>query len=260
MISTSWPTTVRRRADPTGISPAAGGSSDGSSTSSWIRRAGEPEVRSRFGLVGGLRARRWGVAGLFQHFLNYLDEEFLRRGDPEAYQRNGIRVIAAGPNALLYVLDASGPLDAPALEQRLPGLAEELSRSPGVGFVLARSGGGPALLQAGQALPARRVRAGTVRGSRGRRGGRPGHRRPHDDAERRGPRDLRHRCARRPRLVHPEMGAHAGPSPEEMHTFIVRPANVTLPSPISHPVQLYDHFIRYQDTSGAPGDAAGPAR
>jgi hypothetical protein len=46
-----------------------------------------------------------------------------------------------------------------------------------------------------------------------------------------------------------EVGAHGGPSPEELHTFIVRPANVTLPSPISHPVQLYDHFIRYQQPS-----------
>ena len=55
-----------------------------------------------------------------------------------------------------------------------------------------------------------------------------------------------------------ELGAHAGPSPEELHTFIVRPASVTLPSPISHPVQLYDHFIRYQDTPGTPGEAAWP--
>jgi hypothetical protein len=45
----------------------------------------------------------------------------------------------------------------------------------------------------------------------------------------------------------PEMGTHAGSSLNEMHTFIVRPAKVTLPSPISHPVQLYDHFIRYQE-------------
>jgi hypothetical protein len=44
----------------------------------------------------------------------------------------------------------------------------------------------------------------------------------------------------------PEVGAHAGPSPEELHTFIVRPATVTLPGPITHPVQLYDHFMGYQ--------------
>ena len=47
----------------------------------------------------------------------------------------------------------------------------------------------------------------------------------------------------------PELGAHAGPSPEELHTFIVRPAKVTLPSSISHPVQLYEHFIRYHEPS-----------
>jgi hypothetical protein len=47
----------------------------------------------------------------------------------------------------------------------------------------------------------------------------------------------------------PEVGAHSGPSPEELHTFIVRPAQVKLPSPINHPVQLYEHFIRYQEQS-----------
>jgi hypothetical protein len=47
----------------------------------------------------------------------------------------------------------------------------------------------------------------------------------------------------------PEVGAHAGTSPEEMHTFIVRPAQVSLPSPITHPLQLYDHFIRDQEPS-----------
>jgi hypothetical protein len=44
----------------------------------------------------------------------------------------------------------------------------------------------------------------------------------------------------------PELGAHAGPSPEELHTFIVRPATVTLPVPLTHPIQLYDHFMGYQ--------------
>lgn len=51
----------------------------------------------------------------------------------------------------------------------------------------------------------------------------------------------------------PEVGAHAGPSPDELHTFILHPAQVTLPAPIIHPVQLYGHFIRYQEPS--PGDA-----
>jgi hypothetical protein len=52
-------------------------------------------------------------------------------------------VISAGPNAFLYVLDVEEPLDADALERRFPGLAEKLSQSPGIGFVLARSADGP---------------------------------------------------------------------------------------------------------------------
>ena len=93
----------------------------------------------------------------------------MRRDEPEAHQQDGIRVISAGPNAFLYVLDVTAPLDTEALERRLPGLAEQLSQSPGVGFVLARSERRAALLLARQALPAARVRAGAVRGARGRR-------------------------------------------------------------------------------------------
>jgi hypothetical protein len=44
----------------------------------------------------------------------------------------------------------------------------------------------------------------------------------------------------------PENGSHAGPSSEEMNTFIVRPAKILLAQRITHPSQLYDHFIRYQ--------------
>jgi hypothetical protein len=40
------------------------------------------------------------------------DEGFLRRAEGEAHEQDGIRVIAAGPNAFLYVLDAGAPLDA----------------------------------------------------------------------------------------------------------------------------------------------------
>jgi hypothetical protein len=43
----------------------------------------------------------------------------------------------------------------------------------------------------------------------------------------------------------PEVGAHAGPSADEMHTFIVGPPGVALPSPITHPIQLYAHFSTY---------------
>jgi hypothetical protein len=44
-----------------------------------------------------------------------------------------------------------------------------------------------------------------------------------------------------------ETGAHAGPTPEEMHTFLVTPPGVTPPAPLTHPLQLYPGFVRYQD-------------
>ena len=46
-----------------------------------------------------------------------------------------------------------------------------------------------------------------------------------------------------------ETGAHAGPSADEMQTFIITPPGVSLPLPITHPVQLYPHFDRYQDAA-----------
>jgi hypothetical protein len=45
-----------------------------------------------------------------------------------------------------------------------------------------------------------------------------------------------------------ETGAHAGPSADEMQTFIITPPGVSLPA-ITHPVQLYPYFDRYQDTA-----------
>ena len=44
----------------------------------------------------------------------------------------------------------------------------------------------------------------------------------------------------------PEVGAHAGPSPDELHTFIVAPTRVAVPA-ITHPLALYDLFIAYQE-------------
>ena len=40
--------------------------------------------------------------------------------------------------------------------------------------------------------------------------------------------------------------AHAGPTADEMQTFIVTPPGVSLPLPITHPVQLYAHFDAYR--------------
>jgi len=48
-----------------------------------------------------------------------------------------------------------------------------------------------------------------------------------------------------------EVGAHAGPSMEELHTFLIHPSSVKVPTPITHPVQLYQHFAQYQTDAAA---------
>jgi len=159
----------------------------------------------------------------------------------------GIRVIAAGPNVFLYILEVTEPLDVDALDQRVPGLAEKVSQSPGVGFVLARSRNGPVCFWHGKryqlceskpepfadradaALVIQGITMLMAMPSAG---------------------DLviyGTDAPEGPVSFIPEVGAHAGPSQDEMQTFIVRPAKVILPSPITHPIQLYDHFMRYQE-------------
>src|SRR6266571_2580804 len=45
----------------------------------------------------------------------------------------------------------------------------------------------------------------------------------------------------------PEVGAHGGPSYDELHTFVIHPPTVTLASPIAHPTELYAHFMRSRE-------------
>jgi hypothetical protein len=212
-------------------------------------RASEPDAK-RVGLWQGLRERQAETKGMVQRFMNYLDEDYLRRPDPEAHEQDGVRAISAGPNAFLYVKDAKEPLDAAAVEQRFPGLAERLSRSPGIGFVLARSaiGTGSLCWWQGQRSELSPTQPGPFAGR--------------EDAALvvEGIENLMKMRSVGDLVIYGtdspdgdvsfirEHGAHAGPGASEMQTFIIRPAMVTLPSPISHPVQLYDHFIRYHQT------------
>jgi Type I phosphodiesterase / nucleotide pyrophosphatase len=210
-------------------------------------RAAKADTSGERGLAHGIRSRSRGVSGFFQHFLNYVDEDFIRRPDPEAHEQDGIRVISAGPNAFLYVLDAKEPCDADALEQRFPGLAEQLSKSPGVGLVLVRSANGPVCFCQGKRYRFSESGAG------------PFESRADAALVVQGIADLMAMPSAGDLVIYgigaaeghvsfiSEVGAHAGPSADEMQTFIVRPAKVTLPASISHPVQLYDHFIRYQE-------------
>jgi hypothetical protein len=57
-----------------------------------------------------------------------------------------------------------------------------------------------------------------------------------------------------------ERGAHAGPSEEELHAFILHPPTVRLPeAALTHPRQLYPHFLAYGETAAAEAEplAAG---
>jgi len=199
----------------------------------------------------GIRQRRHETKGMLQQFMNYLDEDYFQREDPEAHEHGGVRVISAGPNAFLYALDANTPLDADAVEARFPGLATKLSQSPGIGFVLARSTNGHG------------VRC-FWRGKHCELG--PSERGPFSDRADAVPvidgiLDLMRMPSAGDLVIYghdapdgsvsfiSERGAHAGPSADEMQTFIIRPEAVALPAELTHPVQLYEHFLSYQDES-----------
>jgi len=49
-----------------------------------------------------------------------------------------------------------------------------------------------------------------------------------------------------------ERGAHAGPSEEELHAFILHPPTARLPDgALTHPRQLYPHFLAYREAAAA---------
>ncbi len=173
----------------------------------------------------------------------------------DAYQRDGIRVISAGPNAFIYFLDSPEPLDADEIERRRPGFAPAVARIPGVGFVLARSAEGPVIYWREEVHRLGRGEAG------------PFADRPDREAVLRGITDLMGMRSAGDLVVYgigareghvsyvPEVGAHAGPSPEELHTFLIQPAGVEARGPVGHPLELYDLFAGYQ-SERAPRDDA----
>ncbi|MBI4637390.1 MAG: alkaline phosphatase family protein [Candidatus Rokubacteria bacterium] len=203
-------------------------------------------------LAAGLRGYRAGRApGLFQRFLNYLESDFpwvLGEGRA-AREPRPVRVLVAGPNAFVYFLDAAEALTIERIDERHPGLAEEISRGRGIGFVLARAGTGPVCVWRGKRYRLGEGEAGPFAG------------REDLPVVLDGLRALMAMPSAGDLVIYgigapeghvsflPELGAHAGPSPEELHTFIIHPPEITLPSPISDPVQLYGHFVRYQEST-----------
>ena len=201
-------------------------------------------------LASGVKAYRSRRApGLFQRFVNYLERDFPRvLGEaPETRERAGIRVISAGPNAFVYFLDFPEPLTLEGIEKRFPALATSISDARGIGIVLVRSASGPLCFWRGRRYGLDELQAGPFAGRA--------------DLERvvEGIRDLMAMPSAGDLVIYginapggdvsfiSEVGAHAGPSADEMQTFIIHPRNADVPAPITHPIQLYPYFVRYQE-------------
>jgi hypothetical protein len=201
-------------------------------------------------LVSGIEAcRRHGAPGMWQRFVNYLESDlpWVLGAERQARERHGVRIVVSGPNAFVYFLDSETPLPVEAIDRRLPLLADDVSQARGIGFVLVRSAAGPLCIWRGKRYRLAEGEAGPF-ADRG------------DQAlVLEGLRDLMAMPSAGDLVIYgndsldgnvsyiPEVGAHAGPSAEELHTFILVPPDSRLPSPITHPVQLYPHFVAYQE-------------
>ena len=204
------------------------------------------------GLASGIKAIRSGrEPGVVQRFINYLEQDFpwLLGEVKEAREEGGVRVIAAGPNAFVYFLDDPAPLALEQIDARFPGLVEDIARSRGIGLVLARSAAGPICLWRGKRHRLDELGDGPFAG------------RADLELVQAGIRDLMAMPSAGDLVLYGleapeghvsfigEVGAHAGPSEDEMRAFIVTPPGVTLPGAITHPLQLYPHFVRYQEAA-----------
>jgi hypothetical protein len=174
-----------------------------------------------------------------------------------------LRVIAAGPNALVYFTDRPEPLLAAEIETRHPRALAHLSRHPRIGLVLARGARGPECWYRGHRVPLGARPDPAVRD--------PFARRPDRELVVAGLSDLMAMPSAGDIVLYgtgapgrsvsfiPERGAHAGPSEQEMHTFIFHPPGVRLPeAALTHPRQLYPHFRAYRSSATEAGHEARP--
>ena len=178
-----------------------------------------------------------------------------------------LRVIAAGPNAFVYFTDRVEPVPAAEIESCYPRAMARLSRHPGVGLLLARGAHGPECWYRGHRVPLGPRPAPAVRD--------PFEGRADREVVVAGLRDLMAMPSAGDIVLYgtgapggdvsfiDERGAHAGPSEEELHAFILHPPTVRLPeAALTHPRQLYPHFLAYGETATAgaePLAAESPA-
>jgi hypothetical protein len=174
------------------------------------------------------------------------------------------QVVRAGPNAFVYFTDRVEPVRAAEIESRYPRAMARLSRHPGVGLVLARGAHGPECWYRGDPVPLGAGPDPTVRDPFAGRADR--------EVVVTGLRDLMAMPSAGDIVLYgtgapggavsfiDERGAHAGPSEEELHAFILHPPTIRLPeAALTHPRQLYPHFLAYHETpaAGAEPLAAG---
>ena len=166
------------------------------------------------------------------------------------------------PNAFVYFLDSPDPLLFEEIERRYPGSIPRLSGHPGIGLVLARSSTGAVCWWRGHQIPLEGD------GSDG-----PFAARADRDLVLTGLRDLMAMPSAGDLVFYgigaptgdvsfiDERGAHAGPSQAEMQTFILHPPHAS-PSdtPLTHPVQLYPHFMGYAGPGEQPAPDEAPPR
>ncbi len=206
-------------------------------------------VRQAAAGLAAFRARR--APGLFQRFLNYLEQDFalVLGGVRSVREDDGIRVVSAGPNALVYFLARPEPLGVAWIDERVPGAVDEISRSPGVGFVLVRGATGPVCVWRGKRYGLDELHMGPFAG------------RPDLDRVAEGLRDLMAMPSAGDLIVYgidapegnvsyvAEVGAHAGTSYDELHTFLIHPRSAAVAAPVTHPIELYPLFVGYQDAA-----------
>jgi hypothetical protein len=219
-------------------------------TDATVREVTPTRPAGRHRLSSGIKAYRSGRApGVFQRFFNYLEDDFpwVLGELKEARERDDVRVIAAGPNAFVYFVHTPEPLTIQQIEDRWPALGETLSRCRGIGYVLARGNDGPVCFWRGKRY---RLSASD-----------PGPFAARSDAAAvvSGIGDLMAMRSAGDLVLYgidaaegnvsfiAEVGAHAGPSEDELHTFVIGAAQAPLPDPIEHPIQLYPYFMAYQD-------------
>jgi hypothetical protein len=176
-----------------------------------------------------------------------------------------LRVIAAGPNAFVYFTDRPEPLLADEIETRYPRAMVRLSGHPAIGLVLARGARGPECWWRGHRVPLGARPDPAARD--------PFARRPDRDVVLAGLRDLMAMPSAGDIVLYgtgapggavsfvDEPGSHAGPSEEELHAFILHPPAVRLPEgALTHPRQLYPHFMTYRNAATDAGGGPPAAR